>query len=191
MECLWQILQGVPARALRCRPLFSYMTEICRTARRWQRPCLTACLQGDSLKTSIQLDFGDGIRITYSNLSRTDDGIRHIYRATGIYRVVASAENEQGSDSSMLFLHITSTAKSLVIPTAAAIAWTSCAEMKFQACNTNAVQITKRSRALNIHRLWLIMVLKCAHVGAFACVNICVFVLPQVWWSACISLLRL
>eukprot|EP00064_Thunnus_orientalis_P000699 superscaffoldBa00000039_g700 len=63
---------------------------------------------GDSLRTSIQLDFGDGIRITYSNLSRTDDGIKHIYRTTGIYRVTASAENSQGSDSSMLFLHITS-----------------------------------------------------------------------------------
>uniref|UniRef100_A0A4W6D0J1 Sortilin related VPS10 domain containing receptor 3b n=1 Tax=Lates calcarifer TaxID=8187 RepID=A0A4W6D0J1_LATCA len=63
---------------------------------------------GDSLRTSIQLDFGDGIKITYSNLSRTDDGIKHIYRTTGIYRVTASAENSQGSDSSTLFLHITS-----------------------------------------------------------------------------------
>uniref|UniRef100_A0A8C6LND5 Sortilin related VPS10 domain containing receptor 3 n=1 Tax=Nothobranchius furzeri TaxID=105023 RepID=A0A8C6LND5_NOTFU len=59
----------------------------------------------------IRLDyvnFGDGIKITYSNLSRTDDGIKHIYRMTGIYRVTASAENNQGSDSSTLFLHITS-----------------------------------------------------------------------------------
>uniref|UniRef100_A0A3Q3JX12 PKD domain-containing protein n=1 Tax=Monopterus albus TaxID=43700 RepID=A0A3Q3JX12_MONAL len=63
---------------------------------------------GDSLRTSIQLDFGDGIKITYSNLSRTDDGIKHIYRTTGIYRVTAFAENSQGSDSSTLFLHITS-----------------------------------------------------------------------------------
>ncbi|TNN81836.1 VPS10 domain-containing receptor SorCS3 [Liparis tanakae] len=63
---------------------------------------------GDSLRTSIQLDFGDGIKITYSNLSRTDDGINHVYRTTGIYRVTASAENNQGSDSSTLFLHITS-----------------------------------------------------------------------------------
>ncbi|XP_071336489.1 VPS10 domain-containing receptor SorCS3 isoform X1 [Trachinotus anak] len=63
---------------------------------------------GDSLRTSIQLDFGDGIKITYANLSRTDDGIMHIYRTTGIYRVTASAENSQGSDSSTLFLHITS-----------------------------------------------------------------------------------
>uniref|UniRef100_A0A665XCD1 Sortilin related VPS10 domain containing receptor 3b n=1 Tax=Echeneis naucrates TaxID=173247 RepID=A0A665XCD1_ECHNA len=63
---------------------------------------------GDSLRTSIHLDFGDGIKITYSNLSRTDDGIMHIYRATGIYRVTAWAENSLGSDSSTLFLHITS-----------------------------------------------------------------------------------
>uniref|UniRef100_A0A671VPD2 Sortilin related VPS10 domain containing receptor 3b n=1 Tax=Sparus aurata TaxID=8175 RepID=A0A671VPD2_SPAAU len=59
-------------------------------------------------RTSIALDFGDGIKITYSNLSRTDDGIKHIYRTTGIYRVTASAENGQGSDSITLFLHITS-----------------------------------------------------------------------------------
>uniref|UniRef100_A0A7N6A132 PKD domain-containing protein n=1 Tax=Anabas testudineus TaxID=64144 RepID=A0A7N6A132_ANATE len=63
---------------------------------------------GDSQRTSIQLDFGDGIKITYSNLSRTDDGIKHIYRTTGIYRVTVTAENNQGSDSSTLFLHITS-----------------------------------------------------------------------------------
>uniref|UniRef100_A0A3Q3MYC9 Sortilin related VPS10 domain containing receptor 3b n=1 Tax=Mastacembelus armatus TaxID=205130 RepID=A0A3Q3MYC9_9TELE len=63
---------------------------------------------GDSLRTSIQLDFGDGIKITYSNLSRADDGIKHIYRTTGIYRVTASAENSQGSDSCTVFLHITS-----------------------------------------------------------------------------------
>ncbi|TMS04925.1 VPS10 domain-containing receptor SorCS1, partial [Larimichthys crocea] len=70
---------------------------------------------GDSLRTSIQLDFGDGIKITYSNLSRTDDGIKHIYRTTGIYRVTASAENSQGSDSSTLFLHITKFFRSLLL----------------------------------------------------------------------------
>ncbi|KAM4607452.1 VPS10 domain-containing receptor SorCS3-like [Polymixia lowei] len=63
---------------------------------------------GDSLRTNIQLDFGDGIKITYSNLSRTSDGIMHVYRTTGIYRVTAYAENSQGSDSSSMFLHITS-----------------------------------------------------------------------------------
>ncbi|KAM4598997.1 VPS10 domain-containing receptor SorCS3-like isoform 3-T3 [Fundulus diaphanus] len=63
---------------------------------------------GESPSTSIQLDFGDGIKITYSNLSRTENGIKHIYRTTGIYRVMASAENSLGSDSSTLFLHITS-----------------------------------------------------------------------------------
>ncbi|KAM4729431.1 VPS10 domain-containing receptor SorCS3-like [Anableps anableps] len=63
---------------------------------------------GESPSTSIQLDFGDGIKITYSNLSRTDDVIKHVYRMTGIYRVIATAENGLGSDSSTLFLHITS-----------------------------------------------------------------------------------
>ncbi|XP_057704524.1 VPS10 domain-containing receptor SorCS3 isoform X1 [Corythoichthys intestinalis] len=63
---------------------------------------------GDALRTSVQLDFGDGIRITYANLSRADDGIQHIYRETGIYRVTAVAENNQGSDSCVLYLHITS-----------------------------------------------------------------------------------
>uniref|UniRef100_A0A8C6TQ09 Sortilin related VPS10 domain containing receptor 3b n=1 Tax=Neogobius melanostomus TaxID=47308 RepID=A0A8C6TQ09_9GOBI len=63
---------------------------------------------GDSQRTTMQLDFGDGIRITYSNLSRTNDGIKHIYRATGIYRVAAHAQNSQGAESSALFLHITS-----------------------------------------------------------------------------------
>ncbi|KAJ0067047.1 hypothetical protein NL108_008949, partial [Boleophthalmus pectinirostris] len=63
---------------------------------------------GDAQRTTMQLDFGDGIRITYSNLSRTNDGIKHIYRSTGIYRVTAHAQNSQGADSSALFLHVTS-----------------------------------------------------------------------------------
>ncbi|KAG7244137.1 hypothetical protein CRUP_002768, partial [Coryphaenoides rupestris] len=64
--------------------------------------------QGDSQKTNIQLHFGDGIKITYSNLSRASEGVRHVYAATGIYRVTALAENSRGSDSSTLYLHVTS-----------------------------------------------------------------------------------
>lgn len=63
---------------------------------------------GDSPRTNIQLDFGDGVAVTYSNLSRTDDGIKHVYRSAGIYRVMAHAENSQGSVISSLFLHINS-----------------------------------------------------------------------------------
>lgn len=106
--------QTSPSRALRLPPLVRLK---CPDLSRGDR---TTCvfyliffirrrLQGESPRTSIQLDFGDGIKITYSNLSRTDDGIQHIYRATGIYRVAAFAENSQGFDSSVLFLHITST----------------------------------------------------------------------------------
>ncbi|XP_024283088.1 VPS10 domain-containing receptor SorCS3 isoform X2 [Oncorhynchus tshawytscha] len=62
---------------------------------------------GNSLWTHIQLDFGDGITVMY-NLSRRGDGIKHSYRAPGIFRVTAHAENSQGYDSSSMFLHITS-----------------------------------------------------------------------------------
>uniref|UniRef100_A0A4W5NJB7 Sortilin related VPS10 domain containing receptor 3b n=1 Tax=Hucho hucho TaxID=62062 RepID=A0A4W5NJB7_9TELE len=62
---------------------------------------------GNLLWTYIQLDFGDGITVMY-NLSRRGDGIKHSYRAPGIFRVTAHAENSQGYDSSSMFLHITS-----------------------------------------------------------------------------------
>ncbi|XP_047659454.1 VPS10 domain-containing receptor SorCS3 [Tachysurus fulvidraco] len=64
--------------------------------------------EGDSMRTNIQLDFGDGTAVSYSNLSWTEEGIRHVYRNTGIYRVTAIAENSLGSDSSSLYLHVVS-----------------------------------------------------------------------------------
>lgn len=64
--------------------------------------------QGDSAKTSITLDFGDGHALTYSNLSAIEDGIKHIYRAVGIYRVAAIGENNFGSETATLYLHVTS-----------------------------------------------------------------------------------
>lgn len=104
-KCLWH---GPGTWVVACAYFICVWSKVFRPKPWWQMPCLTFHPQGDSLRTSIQLDFGDGIKITYSNLSRTDDGIMHIYRTTGIYRVTASAENSQGSDSSTLFLHITS-----------------------------------------------------------------------------------
>lgn len=59
------------------------------------------------MRTNIQLDFGDGTAVSYSNLSWTEEGIRHVYRSTGIFRVTAIAENSLGSDSSSLYLHVT------------------------------------------------------------------------------------
>ncbi|KAI5090031.1 VPS10 domain-containing receptor SorCS3 [Silurus meridionalis] len=64
--------------------------------------------EGDSMRTNIQLDFGDGTAVSYSNLSWTEEGIRHVYRSTGIFRVTAIAENSLGSDSNSLYLHVTS-----------------------------------------------------------------------------------
>uniref|UniRef100_A0AAY4DML3 PKD domain-containing protein n=1 Tax=Denticeps clupeoides TaxID=299321 RepID=A0AAY4DML3_9TELE len=64
--------------------------------------------RGGSLQTDVRLDFGDGIAVTYSNLSHVTEGIRHIYKTAGIFSVTARVENSLGTDSSVLFLHITS-----------------------------------------------------------------------------------
>ncbi|TSK17889.1 VPS10 domain-containing receptor SorCS1 [Bagarius yarrelli] len=63
--------------------------------------------QGDGSRTSITLDFGDGHAITYSNVSSIEDGIKHIYKSVGIYRVTATAENTLGFETAVLFLHVT------------------------------------------------------------------------------------
>ncbi|MFT7807146.1 VPS10 domain-containing receptor SorCS1-like [Arapaima gigas] len=63
--------------------------------------------EGDGSKTSITLDFGDGNAITYSNLSSIEDGIKHVYRGVGIYKVSATGENSHGSETVVLYLHIT------------------------------------------------------------------------------------
>lgn len=64
-------------------------------------------LQGDGARTSITLDFGDGHALTYSNVSSIEDGIKHIYKAVGIYRVTATGENNLGSETALLYLHVT------------------------------------------------------------------------------------
>nr|XP_057913514.1 VPS10 domain-containing receptor SorCS1 isoform X2 [Doryrhamphus excisus] len=63
--------------------------------------------QGDGTRTSITLDFGDGHALTYSNLSSIEDGIKYIYKTAGIYRVTALGENSLGSETAILYLHIT------------------------------------------------------------------------------------
>uniref|UniRef100_A0A3Q2QQ31 Sortilin related VPS10 domain containing receptor 3 n=1 Tax=Fundulus heteroclitus TaxID=8078 RepID=A0A3Q2QQ31_FUNHE len=63
--------------------------------------------EGDSLRTNVQLDFGDGTAVSYSNLSWTEEGIKHVYKSAGIFRVTALAENSLGSDTTTLFLHVT------------------------------------------------------------------------------------
>lgn len=63
--------------------------------------------QGNSMQTNIQLDFGDGTAVSYSNLSWTEEGIKHAYKSAGIFRVTALAENTLGYDTTTLFLHVT------------------------------------------------------------------------------------
>ncbi|XP_056891309.1 VPS10 domain-containing receptor SorCS1 isoform X1 [Takifugu flavidus] len=69
--------------------------------------------EGDSARTSITLDFGDGRALTYSNVSAIEDGIKHIYRDVGIYRVAAIGENYFGSETATLYLHVTSQLESI------------------------------------------------------------------------------
>uniref|UniRef100_A0A4W5NT62 PKD domain-containing protein n=1 Tax=Hucho hucho TaxID=62062 RepID=A0A4W5NT62_9TELE len=63
--------------------------------------------EGDSMRTNIQLDFGDGTAVSYSNLSWIEEGIRHVYKTAGIFRVSALAENTLGFDTTTLYLHVT------------------------------------------------------------------------------------
>lgn len=64
-------------------------------------------MQGDGARTSVTVDFGDGHALTYSNVSSIEDGIKHIYKSVGIYRVTATGENSLGSETATLFLHVT------------------------------------------------------------------------------------
>ncbi|XP_061628113.1 VPS10 domain-containing receptor SorCS3 [Phyllopteryx taeniolatus] len=63
--------------------------------------------EGDSIRTNIQLDFGDGIALSYSNLSWAEEGIKHVYKSAGIFCVTALAENSLGYDTTTLYLHVT------------------------------------------------------------------------------------
>ncbi|XP_039337917.1 VPS10 domain-containing receptor SorCS3 isoform X5 [Mauremys reevesii] len=62
--------------------------------------------EGDLQRTNIQLDFGDGIAMSYANFSPIEEGIRHVYKSAGIFQVTAYAENSLGSDTAVLFLHV-------------------------------------------------------------------------------------
>ncbi|KAM7171025.1 VPS10 domain-containing receptor SorCS1 [Macrochelys suwanniensis] len=63
--------------------------------------------EGDVQRMIIQVDFGDGIAVSYANLSSTEDGIKHVYQSVGIFRVTVQVENSLGLDSTVLYLHVT------------------------------------------------------------------------------------
>ncbi|XP_026707318.1 VPS10 domain-containing receptor SorCS1-like [Athene cunicularia] len=68
-------------------------------------PLSESFMQGDLQRSLIQVDFGDGIAVSYANLSSTEDGIKHVYQNVGIFRVTALVENSLGSDNAVLYLH--------------------------------------------------------------------------------------
>uniref|UniRef100_A0A674IGF2 VPS10 domain-containing receptor SorCS1 n=1 Tax=Terrapene triunguis TaxID=2587831 RepID=A0A674IGF2_9SAUR len=63
--------------------------------------------EGDVQRMIIQVDFGDGIAVSYANLSSMEDGIKHVYQNVGIFRVTVQVENSLGLDSAVLYLHVT------------------------------------------------------------------------------------
>ncbi|XP_066549190.1 VPS10 domain-containing receptor SorCS1 isoform X2 [Amia ocellicauda] len=63
--------------------------------------------EGDGSRTSIMVDFGDGNAVSYANVSSIEDGIKHVYKNVGVYKVSAIGENSLGSDSAVLYLHVT------------------------------------------------------------------------------------
>ena len=72
----------------------------------WAQANCYSTFQGDLQRTNIQLDFGDGIAVSYANFSPIEDGIKHVYKSAGIFQVTAYAENNLGSDTAVLFLHV-------------------------------------------------------------------------------------
>lgn len=74
--------------------------------RKWPQDNCCSLWQGDLQRTNIQLDFGDGIAVSYANFSPIEDGIKHVYKSAGIFQVTAYAENNLGSDTAVLFLHV-------------------------------------------------------------------------------------
>lgn len=72
----------------------------------WAQANRYSSMQGDLQRTNIQLDFGDGIAVSYANFSPIEDGIKHVYKSAGIFQVTAYAENNLGSDTAVLFLHV-------------------------------------------------------------------------------------
>nr|XP_033799116.1 VPS10 domain-containing receptor SorCS1-like [Geotrypetes seraphini] len=63
--------------------------------------------EGDVQRTNIQVDFGDGIAVSYANFSSMEDGVKHVYQNVGIFRVMVQVDNTLGSESAVLYLHVT------------------------------------------------------------------------------------
>ncbi|KAG9337956.1 hypothetical protein JZ751_027293 [Albula glossodonta] len=112
-NCTNGVLEEYTARKQRCpsqapRGLRLVTREGKLTATRGTNVTFLVFLEeGDGSKTSIMVDFGDGNAVSYTNVSSIEDGIKHVYRSVGIYKVSATGENALGSDRAMLYLHVT------------------------------------------------------------------------------------
>ncbi|XP_036402233.1 VPS10 domain-containing receptor SorCS1-like isoform X1 [Megalops cyprinoides] len=112
-NCTDGVLEQYTARKQRCptqapRGVRLVTSEGKLTATRGTNVTFLVFLEeGDGSRTSIMVDFGDGNAISYSNVSSIEDGIKHVYKSVGIYKVSATGENALGSDRAVLYLHVT------------------------------------------------------------------------------------
>ncbi|KAJ1067072.1 hypothetical protein K5549_012431 [Capra hircus] len=97
--------------------------------------------EGDLQRTNIQLDFGDGIAVSYANFSPIEDGIKHVYKSAGIFQVTAYAENNLGSDTAVLFLHVVYFLRSLTELESPLITLDSSISFTFLAEGTNTITV--------------------------------------------------
>ncbi|XP_044136565.1 VPS10 domain-containing receptor SorCS2 [Bufo gargarizans] len=62
--------------------------------------------QGDLLNTKYQVDFGDGLKVIYMNLTLNDEPVCHHYENAGMYRVSVKAENVAGHDEAVIYVQV-------------------------------------------------------------------------------------
>uniref|UniRef100_A0A670Y5J1 VPS10 domain-containing receptor SorCS2 n=1 Tax=Pseudonaja textilis TaxID=8673 RepID=A0A670Y5J1_PSETE len=62
--------------------------------------------QGDTLNTKYQVNFGDGIKANYINLTLTGETFQHHYENPGVYHVSVVAKNAAGQDEAVIFIQV-------------------------------------------------------------------------------------
>ncbi|XP_034267610.1 VPS10 domain-containing receptor SorCS2 isoform X1 [Pantherophis guttatus] len=62
--------------------------------------------QGDTLNTKYQVNFGDGIKANYMNLTLIGETFQHHYENPGVYHVSVVAKNAAGQDEAVIFIQV-------------------------------------------------------------------------------------
>ncbi|KAL7984657.1 hypothetical protein Chor_003227, partial [Crotalus horridus] len=62
--------------------------------------------QGDTLNTKYQVNFGDGMKANYMNLTLIGETFQHHYENPGVYHVSVVAKNAAGQDEAVIFIQV-------------------------------------------------------------------------------------